>query len=272
MGNYRDGLLLIENSNLPSGRWKVRRIRTARDRELRRLHKESRRVAEQIRMLGYEELTPPVQRGYKRLFVLTEETKMHDKAGLYQCILNSINTIWYSPVKAFKRDRKRKIAKWKYRRIEEQALKEIELSAYLLRTDGLAEYVLKAYHITEEQLPYFSCVEYYSNELKRWCVKLVFNEPWRYALRVRPNIITTVRRKNLALERYLDELEKRLERDKGRKLKVLYGGQRNSWHCFVKKYVPKEKYKDYTLKNKPIHEIMEAYKEKKQLWEYEPKI
>ncbi|HCO67029.1 MAG TPA: hypothetical protein DIT04_04615, partial [Dysgonomonas sp.] len=63
---------LIEQNNLPGRRWKIRRIRTAYDKRLRQMDKKCTLIWNQIRDLGYEELKPPVQRGYKRLFVLTE--------------------------------------------------------------------------------------------------------------------------------------------------------------------------------------------------------
>lgn len=272
MGNFIDEQMLVEINNLPSERWKIRRIRTAYDRELRRLHREEKRVRELIQNLGYEELNPPIQRGYKRLFVLTEETKRQDNAELYQSILDKINTVWYSPVKTFKRDKKRKISKWKYRKKEEQSLREIELSSYIPKTYDWFEYAQKSHHMTEEQLRFFSRVDYYNHNLKRWCVKLVFNESFRFVLRVRPNIITKVERKDLVLEQYHNELDKRLDRNWGRVVKVLHGGHTNAWNTSLKKHTPKEKYRDCTLKNKPLHEIMEQYKEEKQLWEYEPKI
>lgn len=261
MGNYVDEQLLIETNNLSSKRWKVRRIRTARDRKLRCRYKEFRRVWEVIRNLGFEELTPPVQQGYKRLFVLTEETKYSSKAEFYQHLLDKINTIWYSQVKTFKRDKKRKISKWKYKNRQEQLLDEPSDSAF--RQKG---------KFTEEEALCFTPIDFYDYRLRRWEVKYVFNEPWRFVLRVRPNIITQRRRKDLELEQYRDELSDWLDRNRGRVVKLINGGNTNSWHTAEKRYSPKMKYRNNPLENKSIHEIMEMYKEEKQLWEYEPKI
>jgi hypothetical protein len=260
MGNYGNEQALIEINNLPSERWKIRRIRTARDKELRRLDKECRHVSELIRNLGYEELNPPIQRGYKRLFVLTEETKRSSKADFYQGILDKINTIWYSPVKTFNKDRKRKIAKWRYRRRAEQLLQEPDEWAF-----G------KSGKFTEEEAQLFHRIDYYSYPSKRWMVKYVFCEPWRFVLRVRPNMITKVKRKDLVLEQYQDELESQRDRNWGRLVKI-WGGNTNSWNTYQKQYIPKEKYKYNPVKNKNLWEIMEEYKEEKELWEYEQKI
>lgn len=102
MGNYTDEQKLVFENNLPSERWKIRRIRTAHDKKLLRTEKEYNRVCRLIWNLGYEDLNPPIQRGYKRLFVLTEETRYSKRADFYQGIVDKINTVWYSPCKVFK--------------------------------------------------------------------------------------------------------------------------------------------------------------------------
>mgnify|MGYP000595125188 CR=1 FL=1 len=102
-------------------------------------------------------------------------------------------------------------------------------------------------------------------------VKYVFCEPWRFVLRVRPNMITKVKRKDLVLEQYQDELKSQRDRNWGRLVKI-WGGNTNSWNTCQKQYIPKEKYKYNPVKNKNLWEIMEEYKEEKELWEYEQKI
>lgn len=261
MGNYVDEQTLIEINNLPSERWKVRRVHTAYDKELCRLYMEYRRVLDVIRNLGYEELNPPIQRGYKRLFVLTEDTKRNGKAGLYEGILDKLNSVWYSPVKTFQRVKKRKIAKWIFWKRREQRLRQPEDSEFK-----------KTGQFTEEEKQLFTPVEYYSYGLRRWCVRYVFNEPWRFVLRVKPNIISQVRRKDLELEQYRDELSDRIDRNRGRMVKTLWGGNTNSWHTMEKKYITREKYKYNPIENKPLYEIMEEYKEEKEVWKYEQKI
>lgn len=258
MGNFMDDEKLIFENNLPSKRWKTRRIRTAFDKRLRRVEKEYDRVWEQIRNLGYEDLNPPVQRGYKRLFVLTEETRYSSRADFYRGILDKINTIWYSPHKTFK-ERKRKIAKWRYQRRNEQLLQQPD------------DWTFRNKKFTEEEAKYFFPVEYYDYPCKMWRVRYVFCEPWRFVLRVRPHMLTQIQRRDPELETYSDELDKIRERYRGR-LTKLRGGNTSGWYRWYKRYAVKEKYRYNPLYNKPIHEIMETYNTEKDLWEYGQKI
>lgn len=102
MGNYANEHALIMYNNQPSGRWKIRRIRMANDKKLRRIDEESQRICDQIQHPGYEELNPPVRKGYKRLFALRDETINSSRAEFYKNILEKINTIRYSPDRKFK--------------------------------------------------------------------------------------------------------------------------------------------------------------------------
>jgi len=253
MGNSADEKYLVATSNLPSRHWKIRRIRTAYDKKLRYLDKEYSRVCYQIRNLGYEELIPPIQRGYKRLFVLTEETKHNKHQELYQRILDKINTIWYSSDKSFKQ-KKRKIKRWKYKYKKEQTLQSPE--AYLFHYEG---------KFTEEEKLYFYPVEYYNIPGKKHCIQYVFAEPWRYRLQVKPNMITQIQIKDSQLEQYRDELNDYLDKDKNRRrLTKMRGGNTYSWKKILNKRSDRNKYRYNSFTNKPLHEITEHYKEEKQ--------
>lgn len=250
MGNYIDEQKLIFENNLPSERWKIRRIRTAHDKKLLRTEREYNRVCRLIWDLGYEDLNPPIQRGYKRLFVLTEETRYSKRIDFYQRILDKINTVWYSPCKVFK-ERKRKIAKWKYQQRKEQKLQEPD------------DWTFNRKKFTEEEISYFFPVEYYNYSTRSWSKKYIFNEPWRFQLRVKPNILTKVQRKDLELEQYRDELKYICERNRSR-LTKLRGGGTNAWNTWQKKHTVKEKYKYNPLSNQCLHQIMEAYHTEKE--------
>lgn len=261
MGNFANEQELIVQNNLPSRRWKTRRIHTARDKEILRLNKEYRCVESQIRDLGYKDLNPPIQRGYKRLFVLTEETKYSKRADFYQGILNKINTVWYSPHKTFKQ-KKRRIGKWKFRIRNEQTLQEID------------RYVFdKVKNFTEEERKYFYPVEYYDYPRKQYSTKYIFIEQWRFVLQTKPHMITKVQIKDSELEQYRDELGDYLDKHKNRgRLIKLQGGNTYSWKKVINEREDRKKYSYNSLRNAPLHLITEEYfYEEKELWQYEQK-
>lgn len=106
MGNYANEHVLIVYNNLPSKRWKIRCIRMANDKKLRRINEESQRICNQIQHPGYDELNLPVRKGYKRLFALTAETINSYRAEFYKYILEKTSTIRYSPDRKFKEKQK----------------------------------------------------------------------------------------------------------------------------------------------------------------------
>lgn len=254
MGNFANEDELVMQNNLPSRRWKIRRIRTAYDKKLRQLDKERTRVWNQIRDLGYEELNPPIQRGYKRLFVLTDETKYSKQADFYQTLLDKINTIRYSPDKIFK-EKKRKINKWRYQSRNEQELQSPD--SWVFHNGKI---------FTEEEKRFFFPVEYYHAPSKLHCKKYLFIERWRFRLRIMPNMITKVKIKDVELEQYYEELKDFLNKDKNAKrLTRMWGGNSYSWKKVNNEKEYRKKYSYNSLKNKPRHEIIEEYNEEKQL-------
>ena len=257
MGKFENEQELIVENNLPARRWKTRRIRTACDKKLRRMNKELIRVRKQIMNLGYEDLIPPVQRGYKRLFVLTEDTKHHKQAGLYQEILDKINIIWYSSDKIFK-TKKRKIKKWRYQNRKEQKLREFDSLNF--------HYTQK---LTDEEKQFFSPVAYYDYQFKEYRINYVFTEPWRFILRIQPNMITKVQIKDLELEQYRDELDDFLGRTENRRrLTKIRGGNSYSWKGALNKKADRKRYAHNSFVNIPLHETNNQYKKEKQLlWE-----
>lgn len=258
MGNFANEQDLIVQNNLPTRRWKIRRIRTAYDKKLRRLDKEYKRVYNQIRDLGYEELNPPIQRGYKRLFVLTEETKYSKQADFHQELLDKINTIRYSPHKTFK-DKKRKIGKWKYKVRNEQALREFDTWTFHNNKT-----------FTEAEKKLFYRVEYYDYSTKGYKAKYVFYEPWRFVLRVRPNMITQVQIKDAELEKYCNELEDYLEQDKNKSRINKMKSRQYSWKKILNEKEDREKYTYNSFINTPLHLVEKTYKEEKELiWKFD---
>ncbi len=77
------------------------------ERKLIQLFFEQRNLSKQISNSGYEKLDPPVQRGWRRFFVLRKDVARSDDALFFQKLLDKINTIEYSSRKDFKVKRRR---------------------------------------------------------------------------------------------------------------------------------------------------------------------
>ena len=236
-------------------RWKLRRIRTAREKFVLKTNREHDRIRDEIRNLGYIQLEQPIPAGYKRLFMLTEETKRLNNCDFYQNILNKINTIRYSPTKQFATERTSKRWRRRKRKKKEQSLQELKDWKHVLD------------RFTEEELNLFYQIKHFcTSPTCKGHIKYVFSEPWRFVLRVRPHFITEVKRKDSILEQREAELSDFLNQYKNQGLlnKTVWC-RKNSWKKYQKEYCIKPKHQDYTIKNKPLHEIMEEYHNEKQL-------
>jgi len=242
-------------------RWKLRRIRTAQEKFVLKTNREHDRIRDEIRNLGYIQLEQPIPAGYKRLFMLTEETKRLNNCDFYQNILKKINTIRYSPTKQFATERTSKRWRRRKRKKKEQSLQELKDWKHVLDK------------FTEEELNLFYQIKYFCTSPNcKGHIKYVFSEPWRFVLRIRPHFITEVKRKDSILEQREAELSDFLNQYKNQALlnKTIWC-RKNSWKKFQKEYCIKPKYKDYTIKDKPLHEIEEEYHNEKKLWEYDLK-
>lgn len=237
--------------NIPSRRWKIRRIRTAQDKKLRQLEKDSRRLWNEIRSLGYEPLEPPVRCGYKRLFMLTEDSKHTPSPDFYQGILDKINDIRYSPTKEF--EGKRTSKNWRRRKRKRKEQKLMEPDSYRFH---------KILKFTEDERRMFYEIKYYDKQLKRETIKYVFCEPWRFTLRIRPHWITKIQRKDPLLEQQLEEINKVIDqyKNQGRLIKMR-GGNSYSWKKVHEQKENRKLYAYNSLKNKPLYQLMEEYNE-----------
>lgn len=92
-------------------------------------------------------------------------------------------------------------------------------------------------------------MERYNPDCKEFETYYEFAEPWRFILRVRPNIITHYRPIDFEIENELAGLNKVLDDYKNWGIiqkKVYRGGY--SWNRFQKRWVPKAKYKRPLIK------------------------
>ncbi len=171
--NYYD---YLQSSRIRSKRTRERKRREHRDKQLLQVDRERHRLRRAWWKREWVDLHPPIMRGYKRYFVLREDVAAGKQANFYQGILDKINTVHYSSRKDFK-VKKRRLGKkvWK---AKEQQLRQPD------------EGYFRRLQFTAEQSVHFE--ERYSREkqTKRPGKIYVFREPWRFVLRVRPNLIT----------------------------------------------------------------------------------
>ena len=229
------------------------RLRTARQKKrmqyedfhkhLIRLHKEDKALWSRKCNLGYEPLVPPVQKGWKRFYVLREDVAKSKHAEFFANILKKINTYDWSYRKDFL-VKHRKCGRKKYK----------VRGQILLRPDE-AHFAKLGFTLREKQ---FFHEEYFHEKWRGRIKRYVFNEPWRFVLRVRPNMIDKVKIVDGEIESRMARIDNYLcKNDYSHiQLKLLYGN--NKWRSF-KDF---EKYNEKNpLKNKPLHEILKAAKE-----------
>jgi len=225
------------------------RLRTARqkkrmqykdfEKQLLKINREERKLVIKQRNIEWVPLVPPFQRGWKRFFVLREDVARSKQAEFFENILRKINTQDWSHRRDFK-IRKRRKGRKKYIVKEQQLLRPYDF-----------EFPRMNFSEAERQL--FHEVFYYEKGGKRIVKRYVFSEPWRFVLRVRPNMITRVQKRDAKIESRLKEIKNYLERNKLReKLYKLLHGRNIQWQCISSKHEYKEK---YAYKNKALGEV-----------------
>ncbi len=223
------------------------RFRTARqkkraqyedfDKQLIQLNKERDKLSRQIRNLGWEPLVPPVQKGWKRCFVLRQDVARSRNADFFETILKKINTQDWSHREDFK-VRKRKKGR-KYYIVKTQFLRK------------LYEGDLKKLDFSAKELEYFH--EVWESDWRRQPVKrYVFTEPWRFVLQVRPNIIDKVKKRDAVLEARKSEINTWFDRNGYcYRLDKLRGGGYTWWKKKEQPYAGQ-----HMLRNKTLPQIL----------------
>lgn len=208
------------------------------------LRKEERALYKQKWQLGWEPLVPPVQKGWKRFFVLREDVARSKAAEFYAGILSKINTTEYSHHKDFKK-KKRAFGRKKY----------VVREQYLVKPD---EHRFQKLAFTEAEQTQFHIEWTYEKRKGRFEKTYVFNEPWRFVLKVRPNVVDKVRKRDPELEAKLHEIDAYFGHNNRRKvLDRLTGGSYRWW-----KYNDLPKHKEVNLlQNKPLRRILDNLKE-----------
>lgn len=207
-------------------------------KSLIQIHKEEEELYKQKYSLGWEPLVPPVQKGWKRVFMLRQDVARSRYADFYSGILAKINTVQWSHRKDFMK-KKRAFGRKKY----------VVREQYLLKPDG---YQFQKSGFTEAEKAQFHEEWSYEKHRGRFVKRYVFNEPWRFVLKVQPNIIDRIRKRDPVLEARLKDIDDYLERNNYRPilLKLLEGDNYRNWNAGEKL---KEK---NPLKNKPIQKVL----------------
>lgn len=186
-------------SRLKTERTKKRLREKDLEKQLIHLYKRLRHIRKEQNNLGYIDLVPPFQKGWKRFFVLRDDVLKSQDALFFQSILDKINTMQFSFRKDFKVKQKQKGKKVYVER--EQPFPVIEL------------YELKKIKLTEKEQTYFYFDLKYNLNWKEWRKVLVFKDPWRFVLKVAPNMITKVRIIDPALIKKECEIENHLKKN-----------------------------------------------------------
>jgi hypothetical protein len=215
------------------------------EKQLIKLHREERALNRRKRELGWELLIPPVQKGWKRFFVLRDDVAKSSQAEFFQGILDKINTWDWSHRKNFLVRRRRRGKKVYV--VKSQKLKEPWPDEFLKM--GFNEAEQNCFHVEWRQDR--------SGFLK---ILFVFNEPWKFVLRVRPNMITKVRERDEVMEARIKAIDNYLERNDFRWTQTrLLRGQ-----CKWRHLNDFEKYNEVNpFTNWPLERILDRLEEEK---------
>ncbi len=224
-----------------SKRRRKRDIIEGQDKKLIRLFREDRELRKRHRELPMIDLVPPIQRGYKRYFIVREDVRRSKQGVFYENLLRKINTTQYSPTKEFKKKKKRL-----GRRIYEERNQELKV---------IYPYEINKLKLTPQEMLCFTFKIKIEVKFKKIYQRQYFEmtEPWRYVLRIRPNMIDKVKTHDEELEQRLAELNHKVYRNK---LNYARLSKLRDWGYDHWGDTEKQKY-DNPLRNKSLHRILE---------------
>lgn len=228
------------NDRMKSKRRKKRLQKKDFEKKLIALYRERKQLLLQIRNLGYKSLVPPIQKGWKRIFVLREDVKISPHAAFFEQLLVKINTVQYSDKKQFKVRRRKRGRKIYIDR--EQKLR------------SFYSYEWERLKLTDAQRFYFTEIPG-MNQSSAYQKVYVFNEPWRFVLKVVPDMITLLQIKDSSLEQRLSEISNYLERNNltGKLDRLIHG--HHKYRCFKETDIKNAD----PLLNKPLHKVLDEY-------------
>ena len=179
-------------------RRKIRDKKTATEKKLLSLNRERRNIWKRQRALGFEELNPPIMKGWKRFFIIREDVARSKDAAFYESILEKINTVKTSNRKDFKKKKNR-----------------FGRKNWIVRTQELLQPThshLVKLKFTDKELLMFNETLVKDKYGNRFVKKFVFKEPWRFVLKIKVNWITKIRIVDADLENRDSEISDYLEK------------------------------------------------------------
>jgi hypothetical protein len=227
-----------------SKRRKKRLVKQDFEKQLIQLRKLEVELWDKRRDLPLVPLANPYQKGWQRNFILREDVSRSNESIFYKTLLEKINTWQFSSEKSFKRKKKRKRRNVYVEKI--QTVKEF--SEWEWRSPKL--------ELTEKEKAHFYKWERWCSNFKRYKIHYVFNEPWRYVLRVSPYLITHTKMVDSDLESQIQLIDNYItNRNLRNKINKLRGGFSNHW-----KYYQNENPREINpIKNKSLHELYQQY-------------
>lgn len=227
-----------------SKRRKKRLAKEDFEKQLIRLRKREKELWSKLKNLPLVPLESPYQKGWERSFVLREDVARSSEAEFYRTLLEKINTWQFSSEKSFKRKKKRK-----RRNVYVEKLQTVkEFSEWDWRSPKL--------ELTEKEKTHFYKRERWCSNFKRYKIHYVFNEPWRYVLRVSPYMITHTKMVDSDLESEIQLLDNYIVNLNLRyKINKLILGSSRKW-----RYYENENPKEISpIKNKSLQTLYRQY-------------
>jgi hypothetical protein len=193
MENYtKDDYALC--SRFKSKKKKKRLVKEDFEKKLRQNYNHRKQLFNAVRDLPLVPLDEPYQKGWFRFFVLRSDVLVGPNAGFFMNLLEKINTYQYSNEKS-------------YTKIKRKSGKEVSVpTEQFLKPISITDWNCKI-GLTENEKIYFTLTKRWSNTFGRYIIYYRFDEPWRFVLRVRPNIITHKKAVDSDLESELRVLE-----------------------------------------------------------------
>ena len=227
---------------LRTARQKKRLQKEDRDKQLVQLDKRLTYLRQAMRLLPEVPLDEPYQKGWKRFFVLRHDVGNSTRATFYETLLAKINTVKYWPDKAFTVKRRRKGKK--VREAIPQDLVEFTVCQWSQNKMKLTDAEKACFH-TE--------LRWGVHDLRPHICH-VFDEPWRYVLKVERNMITKVKLHDAILEQQFAEVDQYIDGNLLRyRIRSLTNGRKDYW----KRYQGERLRERYPFTNKALHTILD---------------
>ncbi|WP_313001153.1 hypothetical protein [Chryseobacterium gleum] len=234
-------------SRLRSVRSRKRTIRKDVEKQIRTKYKRSRELWKIRKNLPLIPLDKPYQKGFVRFFVVRNDVKQSKDRDFFEGILKKINTYMYSDNRKFLK-KKRKFGRKIYVEREQK-----------LRYITSFSWNYPKLELTDRERQYFEKKEDYCPVRKIFGIYYQFTEPWRFALRVKPNMITHYKPLDLELEKEYAALDSYLGQYKviGIMNKTILC-KSNPWkETYQRKLIKSRKYITCTMSATEIAESLE---------------